>query len=43
MSYAVVPTRAAAGIEAPEVTVEVHLGGGLPAFTLVGLDRKSVV
>ena len=42
MSYAVVPTRAAAGIEAPEVTVEVHLGGGLPAFTLVGLPETAV-
>jgi len=42
LSYAVVLARAAAGIEAPEVTVEVHLAGGLPAFTLVGLPETAV-
>ena len=37
MSVATVASRALAGIEAPEVTVEVHLGPGLPAFHIVGL------
>ena len=36
MSVATVASRALAGIEAPEVTVEVHLGPGLPAFHIVG-------
>ena len=37
MSLAVVRSRALAGMEAPEVTVETHLANGLPSFTLVGL------
>jgi magnesium chelatase family protein len=36
MTVATVASRALAGIDAPEVTVEVHLGPGLPAFTLSG-------
>lgn len=50
MAIACVATRASLGVEAPAVTVEVHLANGLPAFNLVGLpeasvkeDRKSVV
>ena len=31
MTVATVASRALAGIDAPEVTVEVHLGPGLPA------------
>lgn len=31
MSLAIVYTRAALGIEAPLITVEVHLSNGLPA------------
>ena len=42
MSLAVLKSRALAGMEAPEVTVEVHLAGGLPAFTLVGLPDTEV-
>src|SRR5258708_11642804 len=35
-------SRAPAGLEAPLVRVEVHLGKGLPAFTLVGLPEAVV-
>ena len=42
MSLAVVFSRGLAGVEAPLVTVEVHLGGGLPAFNLVGLPETEV-
>ncbi|MDR2017000.1 MAG: YifB family Mg chelatase-like AAA ATPase [Burkholderiales bacterium] len=42
MSVAVVHSRALAGIDAPPVTVEVHLSGGLPAFNLVGLPDAEV-
>ena len=35
-------SRALAGIDAPEVTVEVHLGPGLPAFHIVGLPDAEV-
>jgi len=42
MTVAVVGSRALAGAEAPRVTVEVHLSGGLPAFHLVGLPEAEV-
>jgi len=42
MSLAVVHSRALAGLEAPHVTVEVHLGNGLPSFTIVGLPDAEV-
>ncbi len=42
MSLAVLHTRALAGMEAPAVTVEVHLANGLPAFNLVGLPETEV-
>ncbi len=35
-------TRAQVGIDAPEVRVEVHLSGGLPAFHVVGLPETAV-
>src|SRR5271170_6022409 len=35
-------SRAPAGLEAPLVRVEVHLGGGLPTFALVGLPEAVV-
>lgn len=35
-------SRAPAGLEAPLVRVEVHLGTGLPAFVLVGLPEAVV-
>src|SRR3954467_3106380 len=42
MSIATVASRALAGVDAPEVTVEVHLGPGLPAFHIVGLPDTEV-
>jgi len=42
MSVATVASRALAGIEAPQVAVEVHLGPGLPAFHIVGLPDAEV-
>ena len=42
MSFAVVHSRALRGLEAPAVTVEVHLANGLPTFTLVGLAETEV-
>jgi magnesium chelatase family protein len=42
MSLAVLKSRALAGMDAPEVTVEVHLAAGLPSFTLVGLPDTEV-
>jgi len=42
MSVATVASRALAGIDSPEVTVEVHLGPGLPAFHIVGLPDTEV-
>ena len=35
-------SRAQLGIEAPLITVEVHIGGGLPRFTIVGLPETAV-
>jgi magnesium chelatase family protein len=42
MSLSVVYTRAALGIHAPQVTVEVHISAGLPGLTLVGLPETTV-
>ena len=42
MSLAVLYSRALAGMDAPQVTVEVHLANGLPSFTLVGLPEAEV-
>jgi magnesium chelatase family protein len=42
MTLAVVRSRGLSGMIAPEVTVEVHLANGLPAFTLVGLPDTEV-
>jgi magnesium chelatase family protein len=42
MTVATVASRALAGIDAPEVTVEVHLGPGLPAFHITGLPDTEV-
>ena len=42
MSLAVLRSRALTGLEAPEVTVEVHLANGLPCFTIVGLPDTEV-
>ncbi len=42
MSLAVLTSRALTGMEAPPVTVEVHLANGLPSFTIVGLPELEV-
>jgi magnesium chelatase family protein len=42
MSLAILHSRSIDGLAAPEVAVEVHLAGGLPSFTLVGLPDTEV-
>jgi magnesium chelatase family protein len=42
MSLAVAYTRAKLGINAPLVSIEVHLSNGLPGFHLVGLPETAV-
>ena len=42
MSLAVVYSRAPDGIDAPLVTCEVHLSGGLPSTSIVGLPETAV-
>ncbi len=42
MSLAIVFSRAGIGIEAPLVTVEVHLSNGLPSLNIVGLPEAAV-
>ena len=42
MSIAVLKSRALAGMQALEVSVEVHLANGLPAFHIVGLADTEV-
>jgi magnesium chelatase family protein len=42
MSLARVYSRAGVGVTAPEVTVEVHVGGGLPKVSMVGLPETAV-
>ena len=42
MSLAVVQTRAKQGVQAPLLSVEVHLSNGLPAFHMVGLPETAV-
>ncbi|MDH3713577.1 MAG: YifB family Mg chelatase-like AAA ATPase [Gammaproteobacteria bacterium] len=42
MTLAVVHTRALTGVDALPVAVEVHLSGGLPAMSIVGLAETAV-
>ncbi|MGD8828772.1 MAG: YifB family Mg chelatase-like AAA ATPase [Gammaproteobacteria bacterium] len=42
MALSRVLSRAQAGIEAPAVTVEVHLSNGLPSLSIVGLPEAAV-
>ncbi|MHA6205864.1 YifB family Mg chelatase-like AAA ATPase [Dyella soli] len=42
MSLAVTLSRAQEGVAAPQVMVEVHLSGGLPATNIVGLPEAAV-
>lgn len=42
MTLAVIYSRAAAGVAAPQVTIEVHLAYGFPRFNIVGLPETAV-
>ena len=42
MGLAIVHGRARVGVRAPEVRVEVHLAGGLPSMSIVGLPEAAV-
>ena len=42
MTLAVVHSRAALGVEAPAVAIEVHLSNGLPSLSMVGLPEMAV-
>lgn len=42
MSLAIVYSRAQVGVEAPLVSVEVHLSNGLPSLSIVGLAETAV-
>ncbi len=42
MSLAIVYSRGRSGIDAPLVTVEVHISNGLPALNIVGLPETAV-
>ncbi len=42
MTLAIARTRAQLGIDAPPVSVEVHLSNGLPGFAIVGLPETAV-
>ncbi len=42
MAVASIDSRALLGMDAPKVTVEVHVSNGLPALSLVGLPEASV-
>jgi magnesium chelatase family protein len=42
MSLALVHSRAQCGVDAPPVRVEVHLSGGLPGMSIVGLPETAV-
>ena len=42
MSSAILKSRAQLGIEAPSVSIEVHLSNGLPGLSIVGLPEAAV-
>jgi magnesium chelatase family protein len=42
MSFAKLVSRTQLGVQAPEVTIEVFLSGGLPTFSIVGLPETAV-
>ncbi|WGE41992.1 YifB family Mg chelatase-like AAA ATPase [Actinobacillus equuli] len=42
MSLAIVYSRASVGVEAPLVTIEVHISNGQPKLTIVGLPEATV-
>jgi len=42
MNLATIFSRAQTGMDAPLVTVEVHLSNGLPGLSIVGLPEAAV-
>ena len=42
MSLSIIHTRASLGIDAPLITVEVHLSNGLPSLSIVGMPEAVV-
>ncbi|NQZ53091.1 MAG: YifB family Mg chelatase-like AAA ATPase [Piscirickettsiaceae bacterium] len=42
MSIAIIHSRAITGIDAPPVTIEVHISNGLPSLNIVGLAETAV-
>lgn len=42
MTLAIIHSRASFGIEAPKVTIEVHISFGIPALSIVGLPEAAV-
>src|SRR5580698_2219772 len=42
MSLAIINSRASAGIQAPPVTIEIHLTKGMPGLNIVGLPETAV-
>lgn len=42
MGFAVVLCRALQGMDAPQISVEVNLGKGLPAFQIIGMPETTV-
>ncbi|AFJ02277.1 hypothetical protein Q7C_1122 [Methylophaga frappieri] len=42
MTLATIHSRALAGIDAPPVTIEVHLSNGLPSLSIVGMPETAV-
>ena len=42
MSVVTIYSRAQTGMQAPLVSVEVHLSNGLPSFSIVGLPETAV-
>ena len=42
MSIAILSSRAQFGVDAPPVTIEVFLSGGLPRFNVVGMPEAAV-
>jgi magnesium chelatase family protein len=42
MGLAMLKSRAQVGVQAPPVTIEVFLSGGLPKFNVVGLAETAV-
>jgi len=42
MSIAITYSRAQVGIQAPLITIEVHITRGLPSLSIVGLPEATV-